>query len=1190
MSTAAADWRSLLDRPGVLLVLRGEHPARPPVEEPAAASPEPGGHGLELFLSMDDAGQITAYNGHVDLGTGIGTALAQIVAEELDVGLDRVRVLLGHTGQVPNQGGTIASETIQVTAIPLRRAAAQARLHLVDLAAERLAVPLTALETEDGLVRVIDGNRSIAYADLIVGRHIRLQLDETVRVKPVDAYRIVGRSVGRRDIPAKATGSFVYVHDVRVPGMLHGRLVRPPYAGLDHGPFVGRSLIGVDESSVAHIPGIRAVVVEGDFIGIVAEREEQAAAAAAALKTSWHAWGPGPDLAAPEQALREHPSTPRVLLDRGDVEAAMAGAAVPMRRSYIWPYQMHASIGPSCAVADVGTGRATVWSGTQSPLLLRSELALLLGLGEDAVAVLRLEAAGCYGRNGADDVTLDAALLSRAVGAPVRVQLTREQEHAWEPKGAAQVMDVAGGLRADGTPAAYDFATRYPSNAAPSLALLLTRRVAPVPDVLRMGDRTAVPPYAYPHARVTVHDMAPIARASWLRGVSALPNSFAHESFVDELATEAGHDPVAYRLHHLDDERAASLIRSVADRAEWVPHTRPKTLAPDGDWLRGRGFAYATYVHGSFPGTAAALAAWVADVAVHRMTGEVAVTRVVVGQDAGLMINPAGVRHQIHGNVIQSVSRTLTEEVAFEQGVVTSRDWGAYPILRFPDLPAIDVLMTDRPDAPPLGVGESASVPSAAAIANAIFDATGIRFREPPFTQERVRAALHPLPAPSAAATRRPTRAAPGRFGLGLLTGGLGAALGFAALLIPTRGALPPIARPEPGVFAATTIERGRLAGALGDCAVCHGDDLRGGRGIDTPYGVVYASNISPDPDTGIGAWSYPAFDRAMRQGVSRDGHNLYPAHPYPSFSRAADADVQALYAYLMALPAVSHRPPATVLPPPFGVRSLMTVWNALFLRSAMPIPDPPLPDPAWTRGRELVEGLGHCSACHSPRNRLGAERGGVLHLGGGIVDGWDAPALSGRSAAPVAWTEDAFFTYLSTGHHRDHGVAAGPMAAVVTELAALPDADLRAMARYLASLGRDTPPQGTAEARLGAAAAEPVGAPAAGRRLYGGACAACHEPDGPTMFGARPLLALNTGVHAARPDNLIQVILNGIMTPAHPALGAMPGFAAVYSDGQTADLVRYIRARFAPDAPAWTDVEAEVARIRAASASGPHG
>ena len=315
------------------------------------------------------------------------------------------------------------------------------------------------------------------------------------------------------------------------------------------------------QASIADIPGIVSVVVIGDFIGIVAEREEQAVQAAAQLKTEWRPWPGMPDLNAREAALRANPSVPRTLLDRGDVAAAIATAAVPMRRSYVWPYQMHGSIGPSCSVADVRPDGVTLWSGTQNPLMLRTDLSALLGMAEERIAVLRLEAAGCYGRNCADDVGADAALLSRAVGRPVRVQLSREQEHAWEPKGAAQLMDVDGGLDAAGHPAAYDFTTRYPSNGAPTLALLLTRTMPAAPRIYEMGDRTAIPPYDYAHARVVVHDMAPIARASWLRGVSSLPNSFAHKSFIDELATAAGVDPVAFRLRHLPDARAAELVR-----------------------------------------------------------------------------------------------------------------------------------------------------------------------------------------------------------------------------------------------------------------------------------------------------------------------------------------------------------------------------------------------------------------------------------------------------------------------------------------------------------------------------------------------------------------------------------------------------------------------------------------------------
>ena len=1176
---------------GILRVLRGGHPAGPIHEEPEAASPDPEGHGSELFLSIDAEGRVTAYNGHVDLGTGIGTALAQIVAEELDVAFDAVTMVLGHTGRTPNQGATIASETIQVTAVPLRRAAAQARRHLVALAALALDVPASDLAVADGMVRRPGTNASVTYGDLLRGRRIALRLDEAAAVKPAADYRLVGRPVPRVDIPAKATGAFTYVHDVRVEGMLHGRVVRPPYAGFDHGPFVGRSLIGVDEASVAHVPGLVAVVVVGDFIGVVAEREEEAARAAEALVTRWRGFDTGRDPGAAEATLRANPSKPRVLLDRGDVAGGLAAAATPMRRTYTWPYQLHGAIGPSCSVADVRPDGITLWSGSQNPLMLRADIARLTGVAEDRIAVVRHEAAGCYGRNCADDVGADAVLLSRAVGRPVRVQLTREQEHLWEPKGTAQVMDVAGGLTAGGAPAAYDFETRYPSNGAPTLALLLTGAVAPQPQVFEMGDRTAVPPYDYPDARVTVHDMPPVARASWIRGVSALPNSFAHESFIDELATAAGVDPVEYRLRHLADARAAELVRAVADRAGWQPHTVPRTLPPDGDWLRGRGFAYAVYVHGKFPGTAAAWSAWVAEVAVHRTSGEVAVERIVVGQDSGLMVNPAGVEHQIHGNVVQSTSRVLHEAVPFEAGLPAARDWGSYPILTFSQLPAIEVVTMDRPEEPPLGVGESASVPSAAAIANAIFDATGLRFREPPFTAETVRAALNPLTAPAAAPPkpaparrRRWPRLAPALVAAAAAT--LGA---VAAACLPLRAAIPPIARPDPAAFSAATLERGRLAAAAGDCAVCHagldGRGLAGGRPIHTPFGTVFASNISPDPVAGIGAWSYPAFARAMREGVSRDGHNLYPAHPYTSFARVPEADLQALYGFLMAEPGDATVPPPTRLAAPFGERRLMRVWNALFLRGGPIVPDPAR-GAAWNRGRELVEGLGHCSACHSPRNAMGAERGGALHLAGGTVEGWDAPALAGRAAAPVPWTADALHAYLSTGHDPAHGVAAGPMAAVVRSLAALPDADRRAMADYLASLQAPAPepPEARAATLLVAAAAEPADAPALGRQIYRGACATCHEADGPTLFGVRPSLALNGNLHAARPDNLVRVVLEGLMDPALPDLGTMPAFGRVYSDRQMVDLLRYLRARFAPEAPPWPDLDATVARVRATS------
>ena len=350
-----------------------------------------------------------------------------------------------------------------------------------------------------------------------------------------------------------------------------------------------------------------------------------------------------------------------------------------MQRTYVWPYQMHGSIGPSCAVADYQDGAIRVWSGTQNPHILRADLALLIERPEAEIDVIRMEAAGCYGRNCADDVTADALLLSRAVGRPVRVQLTREQEHAWEPKGTAQLMDVNGGLNADGSVAAYDFATRYPSNGAPTLALLLTGRIAPEPAVFEMGDRTAIPPYDYDNMRVVAHDMPPIVRASWFRGVSALPNTFAHESYIDELATEAGVDPIEYRLRYLKDQRAVDLVNAVAERAGWKPRPVRQEPEAEGDIVRGRGFAYALYVHSKFPGYGAAWSAWIADVAVNKATGDVSVTRVVAGQDSGLMINPDGVRHQIHGNVIQSTSRALMEEVSFDRSIGDGARMGRLP-------------------------------------------------------------------------------------------------------------------------------------------------------------------------------------------------------------------------------------------------------------------------------------------------------------------------------------------------------------------------------------------------------------------------------------------------------------------------------------------------------------------------------
>ena len=1253
----------ILTAGGVLAVVRDPPPAPAPTPgQPAAVGANPL-EGDEILLALWDDGSVTALNGHVDLGTGLQTALAQIVAEELDLTLACVSMALGDTARSPNQGATIASASIQIHAQPLRQAAAQARAWLLARGAEWLGAAEEEVETRLGLVRLKDEHqKNVAYGKLLAGERTVLRLNPATPVKDPASYRLVGTRQPRLDIPQKLSGETVFVHDMRVPGMLHGRVIRPPYAGADHGDYIGNTLESVNEASIAHIPGIRAVVVIRDFVGVVAEREEHAEAAARELAVHWKPWPGMPNMDNVEHAVRANPATQRLLLDEGNVDAALADGQ-GLQRTYLWPYQMHASIGPSCAVAQwMAADEAQqsgvslrVWAGSQNPHVLRADLAKLMELQDVQVDVVRMEAAGCYGRNGADDVAADAALLARAAGAPVRVQLTREQEHAWEPKGAAQLMQVRGGLTQQGTINAYDFETSYPSNGAPTLALLLTRTVEPVARAFEMGDRTARWPYEAPNLRVKVNDMPPIVRASWLRGVSALPNSFAHESFIDELATQAGQDPVQFRLKHLNDPRAAELVQATASKANWRTRTGPQEnadggLGPGGDILFGQGFAYARYVHSKWPGFGAAWSAWVADVEVNRKTGEVHVRRVVVGHDAGMLINPAGVEHQIHGNVIQTTSRALKEQVSFaphgerEQkaaqtalegvrpaGTVQSLEWGSYPILNFREVPVIEVLHMPRPGEAPLGAGESSSVPGTAAIANAIFDATGVRFRAPPFTPEVVRAGLAaaetlaapdgrdpaaPSPfgatgsggggtgnSPATQASGRPPLESGGTSGerripwprgksLWSTTGALVAgAFAVLAGLLGWRPAIAPVNLSTP-VYSSETIERGRLLAAAGDCFVCHtapnGSRGTGGRAMETPFGTVYTTNLTPDAETGLGTWSFSAFQRAMREGISRDGRHLYPAFPYTAFAKTSDDDLQALYAYLMSQPAVRAETPPADMRFPFNLRPLMAGWNALNL-DPQPFKPDPIQSPEWNRGAYLVQGLGHCGACHTPRDALGAERSGSAFLSGAMVDGWEAPALTSLSRAAVPWDAEALYSYLRRGHSPRHGSAGGPMSGVIRELQALPDQDIRAMATYLASF--NSPSQepaaldAVAKQAIARAAQNQSALLGPAQRMFQSACAACHhDGDGPTVLGLNRPLALSSKLTSDSPDNLIRTILEGVRDPATSEIGFMQGFGDVLSDAQIADLATYLRARYAPQAPAWPDLTAVVARVRQTS------
>ncbi len=1185
---------------GVLRVVRAPLPAVPPAPGQPGFVYSQADEGAECFIALWDDGSVTALHGHVDLGTGLRTALTQIVAEELSMSPSRIHMLMGMTGVSPNQGSTIASASLQIHAAPLRAAAAQAAQWLLQQAARLWVLPVEQLRLTPGGIQAAD-RAPVAWGGLLKGLNLELPLDLNTKLKPLDEHNVSGQSLPRIDIPAKVFGELVFVHDMRLPGMLHGRVVRPPYAGADSGDFIGKTLERVDTQSIAHIPGIRSVVVQADFVGIVAEREEHAEQAMRELVVHWKPWPGMPDVSDAENAIRRNPSTARQLINDGDVDQALSDAAQHLQSTYVWPYQLHASIGPSCAVAhwqppqeNGSPFQLRVWAGTQNPHALRADIALLCGLRDTDVDVVRMEAAGCYGRNGADDVAADAALLSKAVGAPVRVQLSREQEHLWEPKGAAQLMQVQGGLSNEGEPSGYDFQASYPSNGATTLALLLTRTVEPLARSFEMGDRTARPPYDYADLRVTVNDMPPLLRASWLRGVSALPNAFAHESFIDELATAAGVDPLQYRLAHMSDERAKKMLQATADKAGWKPHTQAQQQTAQGDWLQGQGVAYARYTHSQWPGFGAAWAAWVADVQVNKTTGEVQVKRVVVGHDAGRVINPKGVEQQVHGNVLQTTSRALFEQIQTDSvdGSVTSAEWGSYPILNFRQVPVIEVVQMPRPMQDPLGAGESSSVPGTAAIANAIFDATGVRFRNPPFTPEVVRAALNPLAAPVTPTPQaeQVTPAAPRSkqpgllnvWGLKPLSGVLFATLAVGAAVVGWRSALPRIT-PVSASFSEAQLQRGAQLAALGNCVSCHsaeqGATLAGGKVFATPYGTVYSINLSPDPETGIGAWSYQAFARAMREGVSRDGHALYPVFPFTSFARMSDEDMTALYAWLMTQTPVAQTTPAPEMLMGLNMRPLLSVWNAVFHNDRQERYDS-TQTPQWNRGEYLVNGVAHCGACHTPRNLMGAEQKQTAYMQGAFVDGWQAPALTSFNHSPMPWREQDFFNYLRKGFTGFHGTASGPMAQVVRNLQTVSNEDIQAMAVYLSSLNPgaaalDNADFGGRAMAVVAHAANSAPLPDAAARQFAGSCGACHhDGDGPQLLGVNQPLALNSNLHSDNPANVVQVILHGVQQPASRDIGFMPAFQNSLSNAQIVSLVQWMRQRYAPGKPAWTTEE----------------
>jgi nicotinate dehydrogenase subunit B len=690
---------------------------------------------VDAYVAINGDGSVTIYSGKVDLGTGIRTAMTQIAADELDLPLSRVTVIEGDTLLTPDQGPTYGSLSIQNGGMQLRKAAATARRHLVALGASKLNVPEANLIVEDGIVRPKAGGKGVSYGELIGGGNFALTFDKDAPTKDPALFRFVGRPIVRLDIPAKATGRFTYMHDVKVDGILHGRVVRPP--------AMGAELRSVDEASVKDIPGLVRVVREGNFVGVVAESEWGAIRAAKALKATWSDWQGLPA----QDELWEHVRATKVAKDDttstvGNVDEALPKGAKHLSATYEFPIHTHGSIGPSCAIAEFQDGKLLVWTSSQMTHALRKELAAMLNMTPENVRCIYVEGSGCYGRNGHEDAAADAVLLSRAAGKPVRVQWSRQDEHGWDPKGPPTLIDLRAALDEDGRVTAWDSEFFIPDGAAGNVPLIAAS-LAGLPDDAKMSPGNIIQnsalPYNFPNIRTVCHRLTSTPlRPSWIRTPGRMQNTYANESFMDELAATAGVDPFEFRLRYLNDPRGIDVLHRLAALSKWQPRPSPaKASSSKDEVMPGRGMAYVKYeLYRTYVGA-------VAEVAVNRTTGEIKVPRVYVAHDCGQIINPNGLRNQVDGNVIQTVSRVLKEELTFDKSAVTSLDWASYPIITFPDVPEVIVELIDRPTEKPWGGGEPSAAVIPAAISNAIFDATGVRMRSIPYRPERVKRVLN---------------------------------------------------------------------------------------------------------------------------------------------------------------------------------------------------------------------------------------------------------------------------------------------------------------------------------------------------------------------------------------------------------------------------------------------------------------
>jgi CO/xanthine dehydrogenase Mo-binding subunit len=714
-----------------------------------------GSNALDSWVSIAADGNVTVYTGKCELGTGLFTAQTQLIAEELCVSLNRVNLIQCDTALTPDQGTTSGAQShpTNFNQANLAQACATAREALKKLASARLAVSAGQLDVKDGVVSVkSNASQRVSYGELIGGNKFNLALDTAAKRKPVGEWTILGKPIPRLDIPAMATGQFEYVHNVRVPGMLHGQVVRPP--------AIGASVMSVDESSVRNLPGVIKVVVKKNFVGVVTEKPWQAIQAATKLKVEWTAGAALPKQSGFHEYMRNQKQTRDTLrVNSKDVDEKLSTASKVVKATYRYPYQMHGSFATSCAVADVQAGNATIWSATQAVFPLRSSAAMVLGLRAQDVHVIFKMGSGCYGCNSADTVSYDAAMLSQAVAKPVRVQLSRKDEMISENYGYAFLLEEKAGVSADGTILAWDHeawspvygnrpGANQPGNVLTGLlagfepAAFAPRSPAPEPTNFA-NNSNATPSYyrggtgTVSSVRVLAHNIRSPFFTGPLRSPERLQNTFAHESFMDEIAAAVAADPVAHRLKHLSDVRLIDVVNAAAKSANWETRPSPKAGNRRTGVASGRGISCVLYEGDN------GYCAMVAEVDVNQDTGVVTVRRLVIAEDCGPISNPDGLRNQLEGAALQGISRALLEEVTWDDSKVTSIDWRTYhPLFLGADIPKIETVLLNRTDARATGAGETAVTVAPAAIANAIFDATGARVRDVPFTPERVKAAL----------------------------------------------------------------------------------------------------------------------------------------------------------------------------------------------------------------------------------------------------------------------------------------------------------------------------------------------------------------------------------------------------------------------------------------------------------------